>query len=75
MSSTQVAVNVNHDNIRQTLANRLSKEIEENAVLSEQVQSLAADKMNLEDRVRQLESLLQPAESGEVIDAPQTPEF
>lgn len=77
MSSNQMEVQVNTDEtaIRADLGKKLGALHVENAVLKEQVQALAVEKIHLEDRIQRLEAMLQPAEAGEtsapeVIDTP-----
>jgi hypothetical protein len=71
----QVQVNTDEGAIRADLGKQLGESLVKVAVLSEQVQALAVDKMQLEEQVRQLQSMLEPKESyeaaaPEVIDAP-----
>ncbi|MED2788236.1 hypothetical protein P4261_28390 [Bacillus thuringiensis] len=70
MSSTQVQVNVDESAIRSDLGKQLGEAHVTIAVLREQVQALAADKINLENQVDQFRNMLEPAGDTEVIDAP-----
>lgn len=74
-NQTQIQVNTDETAIRADLGQKLGALHVENAVLKEQVQALAVEKIHLEDRIQRLEAMLQPAEAGEevapeVIDTP-----
>lgn len=74
-NQTQIQVNADENAIRADLGQKLGALHVENAVLKEQVQALAVEKIQLEDRIRRLEAMLQPVEEGdtsatEVIDTP-----
>lgn len=71
----QIAVNTDEIAIRAALGKKLGEAHVQIEVLSEQVQALAIEKLQLEDKVQRLQSVLQPAEAHEanapeVIDTP-----
>lgn len=71
-NSPQVQVNIDENAIRSELGAKLGAALVEVAVLTEQVQALATDKINLEMRINELEAERSAANAAKEPTPPET---